>query len=107
MKCLDQVTLAVVGIDVKFGIRHTVRLFHVFYPTSFRRERKQHGHLVSKALPLWRTSICHHKMFNTRRAVKQFCHSSSVYVCVHFCAYMRLGGEQLGVCIIDFDVCVE
>ena len=23
------------------------------------------------------------------------------------CAYLRVGGEQLGVCTIDFDVCVE
>ena len=22
------------------------------------------------------------------------------------CAYLRVGGEQLGVCTIDFDVCV-
>ena len=23
------------------------------------------------------------------------------------CAYLRVGGEQFGVCIIDFDVCVK
>ena len=23
------------------------------------------------------------------------------------CTYLRVGGEQLDVCIIDFDVCVE
>ena len=37
--------------------------------------------MVSKALPLWRKSICHHKTFNTRQAANKICHDSSVYVC--------------------------
>ena len=37
-------------------------------------------------------------------------HNLSRLVCLcvtRVCAYLRVGGEQLGVCIIDFDVCVE
>ena len=52
----------------------------------------------------------HHKIFNTRRAANNICHDSSVCVCMFVtsvCAYLRVGGEQFGVCIIDFDVCVE
>ena len=96
MKRLDQVTLAENGLDVELGTDHIVRLVHVLDPTPFRRERKQHGHqtvMVSKALPLWRQSICHRKIFNTRQATNKICHGSSVYV--------RVGGEQHGVCIID------
>ena len=50
------------------------------------------------------------KNLNTRRAVNKICHGSSVYVCLFMtsvCAYLRVGGEQGGVRIIDFDVCVS
>ena len=66
--------------------------------------------MVSKAFLLWRKSICHHEIVNTQQAANKICHDSSVCVCMFatsVCAYLRVGGEQLGVCTIDFDVCVE
>ena len=93
------------GIDVELGIDHIVSLVHVLDPTPSRRDGKQHGHqivMVSKKLPLWRKYICHHQQ-NLSRLV---CLCVFMFV-TSVCAYLRVGGEQLGVCIIDFDVCVE
>ena len=49
--------------------------------------------------------------FNTRRAANKTCHDwyfSCVCMFVtSVCAFLRVCGEQLGVCIIDFDECVE
>ena len=83
VKCLDRITLTVNGVDVKLGIHHIVRLVLYLIQLLFRRD-KQHGHqidTVSKALPLWRRSICHSKFSNTRQAIIKFCHGSSGYVC--------------------------
>ena len=45
--------------------------------------------------------------FQHTSGANKICHDSSVFVCAQTCEYLRVGDEQLGVCTIDFDVCVE
>ena len=88
---------------VKFGCVHQCR----------GNIRDWHGHQivrVSKALPLWRKFICHHKIFNTRQAANKICHDSFVYVCaclwpvsVRICVWVA----SILVCVHHWFRCVR
>ena len=75
MKRLDQVTLAVNGelmSNLEFIALSDSSMYLI--QLLFVAKKKTHGHqivVVSKALLLWRKSISHHNIFNTRRAVKK------------------------------------
>ena len=60
--------------------------------------------MVSKALPLWRRSICHHKMFNTRWAIKKI---MSRLVCLYVRVFVRICVWVAGneVCASLFSMC--
>ena len=76
------VIFTVVGF--REGVRKRHRLDQRMWSVTEDVPQKQASDSIamgSKALPLWRKSICRHKIFNIRQAANTICHDSSVYVC--------------------------